>query len=152
MDTSSELPLSDADPTGHAAASGAPCVRLALDIFIEACELPVEQRAAHVTFRCEGNAALRREIERMLLEDDPAYAAHQATAHTDPAAGHHPHSHRGHAPARRVTHRLDRAPVLQGRYRVLRTIGEGGMGNGVRGGAGDAPPACGAEGTPRRQP
>jgi WD40 repeat protein/predicted Ser/Thr protein kinase len=91
-------------------------------LFYEAADLPAEQRRALLDAACAGEPGLRAEVERLLANDarlctgDDAAAFLKSPVVRPPAA---PDT----LPA------TDRAPWLRvERYRVLRVLGEGGMG------------------------
>jgi eukaryotic-like serine/threonine-protein kinase len=79
-------------------------------IFLEAVELPLDQRGAFLEDACEGDAELRGEVERLLGADDGA-----ATFVFRPPSSAPP--------------RLEEGPLLAGRFRVVRFIAGGGMGD-----------------------
>ena len=85
------------------------------EIFLEACRLPSEERATFLDRACEGDAALRAEIEAMLAKDtagDPTFILAapvlEAAADASSAAG--------------------SSGEQIGPYRLVHKIGEGGMG------------------------
>ncbi|MFN0138362.1 MAG: protein kinase domain-containing protein [Phycisphaerae bacterium] len=83
------------------------------DLFAAACELSGAERSAHLDRACAGEPALRAEIESLLAGDD-AGAFLTRTALTLRVDDEH---------AREFA-----TPEFIGRYRVVRLLGEGGMG------------------------
>jgi WD40 repeat protein/predicted Ser/Thr protein kinase len=86
------------------------------ELFDRAVDLEPPQRAAYLDEQCGGDADLRTAVEELLYHDSRAQADESLLR--SPVAGSRP---RGPAPP---------APPVQaiGRYRVVRVLGEGGMG------------------------
>ena len=80
----------------------------AKDIFLDAVAIGAADRAAFVEQACAGDAALRREVESLLL-----YYDEESTNEAEPAAG------AGFVPG----------AVVADRYRMVARIGQGGMGD-----------------------
>jgi hypothetical protein len=80
----------------------------AKDIFLDAVAIGAADRAAFVEQACAGDAALRREVESLLL-----YYDEESTNEAEPAAG------AGFEPG----------AVIADRYRMVARIGQGGMGD-----------------------
>ena len=77
-------------------------------IYEHVCELPAEERSQYLAQACQGDEELRREVDSLVCQDVSA-------------AG----------PIERVAAQVERAwphPAFIGRYRILRLVGEGGMG------------------------
>jgi tetratricopeptide (TPR) repeat protein/tRNA A-37 threonylcarbamoyl transferase component Bud32 len=83
-------------------------------VFLELAELPGAARAAALARACGGDPALRREVEALLRADGAAgaFLSSPTAAAAPPAAG--------EAPVE--------AGQMIGRYKLLQSIGEGGMG------------------------
>ena len=78
------------------------------DIYHHACEIPPAERDAYVAHACAGDEDLRRELDSLFRQDVSL-----------------------DGPLERVAQDVERAlphPLSIGRYRILRLIGEGGMG------------------------
>ena len=86
--------------------------------FIEAQHLAGEERQAFLDTACAGDPDLRREVEA-LFEADREAAEALATAHV--------HGQVGRAAAESIG--AGDAPEVIGQYRIIRLIGEGGMGS-----------------------
>ena len=95
----------------------------AFRIFERACDLPHGERTDFVDRKCEGDAALRTEVTSLLEHDESP--ANLDAAVLEPARGLLSTSAAG-AGASRLP--LAAAPDRIGGYRVIRTLGEGGMG------------------------
>ncbi|MFG0275023.1 MAG: protein kinase, partial [Phycisphaerales bacterium] len=84
-------------------------------IFLEICDLPPESRAAALDTRCDGDPMLRAEVESLL--------SHDTARNTPPRVG---------DADLEAVHRAiaDHDAPLEsiGRYRIVSTLGEGGMG------------------------
>ena len=76
-----------------------------MSVFAEAVELPAAQRRAFLDSTCQGEPALRREVEELLTCADPAAAVFDAAAQ----------------------HIVQPDPDRIGPYEILEPIGEGGM-------------------------
>ena len=85
-------------------------------VFQQAIELDLERRGAFLDEQCRGDAELRAAVEELLQLDSQAEA--DASLLRSPLAASRP----GEQAAR-----LSSVPTI-GRYRVVRVIGEGGMG------------------------
>jgi eukaryotic-like serine/threonine-protein kinase len=79
-------------------------------IFLEAVELPLDRRAAFLDDACQGDAELRSEVERLIAADNET-----ATLVFRPPPSAAP--------------RLEEGQLLAGRFRVVRFIASGGMGD-----------------------
>jgi hypothetical protein len=79
-------------------------------IFLDAVELPLDRRGAFLDDACHGDAALRSEVERLIDDDDDT-----ATFVFRPPSSAPP--------------RLDEGQLLAGRFRIVRFIAAGGMGD-----------------------
>ena len=97
-------------------------------LFVQVCELPPDQRAAHLERACAQDAELRAEVETLLAHDgqplpiEPKISAASALARLgDGAAG----GSTGSALRGGVDAEL---PEQVGRYRILGLLGQGGMG------------------------
>lgn len=77
-------------------------------IFQDAAELPIAERSAFLHRACAGNAALRVEVEKLLAQTDSDET--QEIFSTPPICA------------------LQTNELLKGRFRILRFIGKGGMG------------------------
>src|SRR5262245_10674329 len=104
--------------------------QLVVRLFEEACSLTGSARDAFLQRECGGDAELRRQVERMLAHDAEPSGAMAAGGGVGVLAA-------GLARAERVRHiddvreharAIEAPPVLASHYRILRTIGEGGMG------------------------
>ncbi|HYD01479.1 MAG TPA: serine/threonine-protein kinase, partial [Phycisphaerales bacterium] len=99
------------------------------DILRAALALPPDQRSAYIALRCGGDTALRDQVYAALESQLAAtMAGEPGTSTLDAASGADP------ATLSRATAPLDAAPAGDvplrrlGRYRILRVLGEGGMG------------------------
>ncbi len=88
--------------------------RRAREIFQQAVELPRERRGAFLEERCAGDAGLRAEVESLLEFDEGGDGFLEGTPFTA-------------SPSLAARMGL-RVPERFGRYRVIRLVGEGGMG------------------------
>src|SRR4051794_10269629 len=77
------------------------------DVLLEAADLPTEQRAAYLDVACDGNRALRAEVQSLLERLD------QGSDHNSSVTDQLP---------------IEKHPQRIGRYRIVEPIGEGGMG------------------------
>src|ERR1700722_14117953 len=85
------------------------------DVFLSAVEIPPSKRAAYLE-RAGPDAELRAAVERLLLAHaDPASAVNPLDAPLPATDAHSPQP--------------DTGTVLDGRYTLLESIGEGGMGS-----------------------
>lgn len=89
------------------------------EIFLEACELDREARADFVASACAGDPRLRAEVEALLASDSLPVAAFDSLDHGGGARA---------LAAALATDPPEAAPDRIGEYRILRRIGEGGMG------------------------
>lgn len=96
------------------------------EAFDELVELPPDQRAGELAVRFVGEPEVRAEVEALLAEHDRIDAP-VGTAVGLEAAGKSLGAD-GRASAVRVVSPEELLPVLKGAYRLLRVIGEGGMG------------------------
>ncbi|HEX8914182.1 MAG TPA: protein kinase [Humisphaera sp.] len=120
--------------------------RLVFEVFAAVCDVPADRRAAALADRCFGDPELRRRVEALLSADgnlgldaaadgflDAAVRAHEAAAGPaddgpDADTAGMPDSDgvaRGDGSAAAVGDGVERAG---GSYRILRVVGEGGMG------------------------
>jgi tetratricopeptide (TPR) repeat protein len=80
------------------------------DIFIEAVDLPLDRRAVFLDEACHGDVELRSEVERLIAADtDAASFVFRPPSSAPP--------------------RLEKGHLLAGRFRVVRFIATGGMGD-----------------------
>ncbi|MFO0826773.1 MAG: serine/threonine-protein kinase [Phycisphaerales bacterium] len=93
-------------------------LRAALDLFVEVLDLAPDARDAILAARCGPDSDLRAEVERLLAQD--AKTAHGRTLGTGAGASMALGAVRPQPDAP--------LPVLQGRYRITRVLGQGGMG------------------------
>jgi tetratricopeptide (TPR) repeat protein len=99
----------------------------AMDLFQQACDLPPEARAALLDRECAGDPELRRDVEALVKHDaDPTRQIRVDEVAAAPLllAGQLADSQAGFMPAPRNRSMPERI----GRYRVVRRIGQGGMG------------------------
>lgn len=95
-------------------------IRRAISIFDLVCDLPPDKRPEALDAHCDGNAALREQVRRMLAAEDDEHAA---LADSRKGAG-----------AIILSHELAESasvadlPQQIGRYNIIRQIGRGGMG------------------------
>ena len=84
------------------------------ELFAEAIDLPVAERSGWLAAQCDGDAATRAEVERLLRADAKAedFMEHPPASVADTAAAFAEHA----------------APTAFGVYRVVRSLGQGGMG------------------------
>ena len=75
-------------------------------LFLEACELPEEERGVWLDAACEGNSELRRELESLLAHHEDGFFPDAPPS--DPV--------------------LDTGAILAGRFRIVAPIARGGMG------------------------
>ena len=85
------------------------------ELFHTASDLPPSQREAYLTAACQGDEALRREVESLLSHDVSQAGVLERVAQQARAWTERP------APERKV-------PASVGRYRIVSLVGEGGMG------------------------
>ena len=86
------------------------------EIFIAACEMPADQRAAYLEEACAGDSDLRREVDSLFEHDDPSSIIN---------------SDGFEVTSNRHLDRADRSvqiPESIGRYRIQRELGRGGYG------------------------
>ena len=95
-------------------------LRRALDVFDEVCDLSTGERTVTLQRLCGADHALRHTVERMLSGDKNLALDMSAGLGVQVLA-------RDVATDADLTH-VDRAPAQIGPYRILRKIGEGGMG------------------------
>jgi hypothetical protein len=93
------------------------------EIYCKVCELDEESRDAALNEACAGDAALRRQVEDLLVAQSAGSAFLErplldGAAALVEAASSHPHGWRN-----------DILPTSIGRYRIVRLIGQGGMGS-----------------------
>ncbi len=104
--------------------------RRVMELFGQACEIPREQRAAFLDQHCGTDPELRAELELMLAHDRqatrilPGAGAHLLAEHVVQADD--PPAPAGAVPAPPLAGPA--LPVLAGQYRIIRVLGEGGMG------------------------
>lgn len=94
----------------------------AKEIFYQVCEMDPVERRPFLDSACDGDAALRRDIDRLLLVDENCRFLQQ------PALGEDHLLHRAVA-AMAQDHGSGALPQSIGRYRIIQLIGEGGMGS-----------------------
>src|SRR5262249_60751538 len=93
-------------------------------LFDQAADLPPEEQHALLDVACRDDAALRAEVERLLADDARLHADGGALAFLDSPVARSPTPAipaPGPAPGPALPPRI-------GRYRILRLLGEGGMG------------------------
>src|SRR5262245_5591566 len=97
-------------------------------VFDQLADVPTEEREAVLRAACGDDLALRAEVDRLLaLDDRLAPAEGQAGFLRSPFL--RPPSHAGQAPQPALGPQgALKLPDHVGRYRVLRLLGEGGMG------------------------
>src|SRR5262245_28033125 len=93
------------------------------DLFDQAADLPPQEQHALLDAACPDDAALRAEVQRLLADDARLHADGGAPAFLDSPVARSPPPAIP-APGAAVT----AAPPRIGRYRILRLLGEGGMG------------------------
>src|SRR5262245_1486622 len=93
-------------------------------LFDQAADLPPQEQHALLDAACRDDAALRAEVERLLADDARLHADGGASAFLDSPVARSP-TLAIPAPGAAVTAAL---PPRIGRYRILRLLGEGGMG------------------------
>src|SRR5262245_19132853 len=98
--------------------------RRAVVLFREACALDVRQRDAFLNSRCGADAELRDRVRDMLDRDAAAGDALESAGGIRLLAR-HVLSPSGPAPHVELPEGI---PTLTGHYRIIRVIGEGGMG------------------------
>jgi hypothetical protein len=89
------------------------------EIFDAARELAGDERAAYLAGRCGGNADLRQRIDGMLAADGAAGEFFKTHDAPPPAEG---------LSATVLSSSIEKAGDRIGRYKLLKQIGEGGMG------------------------
>ena len=91
----------------------------ATEIFLSVCDLPPAQRAAAIDSSCGGDVELREEVLSLLAHDEsppgPGEAGGEGDGSSDFVGG----DREGLIP--------EAHPGLIGRYRILQSLGEGGM-------------------------
>lgn len=94
-------------------------LKASLDLFSEVCDLPTAERDRVLAERCAGDGELRAAVERLLGRDST-----DGGPNSDVGTG------AGARVAVELVQRRDHfaVPLLKGRYRILRVVGEGGMG------------------------
>src|SRR5262249_56911402 len=106
----------EAGTSPRGTAMAAPSPRRVEELFDQALDLDPARRAAFLDEQCQGDAGLRAAVEKLLQLDSKAQAAESLLR--SPLAGARPQALA--PPARRF-------PAIA-RYRVVRLLGEGGMG------------------------
>jgi serine/threonine protein kinase/tetratricopeptide (TPR) repeat protein len=94
------------------------------DLFTRACGLDPDAREAFLNRACAGDAELRAEVESLLDHDEHPRAGLETGAGAEQVAGLHQQDEQGTGPADPP----EPAPERIGSYRILRKLGEGGMG------------------------
>lgn len=104
----------------------------AKSIFVAACELDGEQRAAYLDESCAGDAELRSELERLLRHHRPAgtkvAAANGLIEYTESFGSGTPAPVASAPQAPAAPPRFQAGEMVAGRYRIVASLGAGGMG------------------------
>ncbi|MDZ4831618.1 MAG: protein kinase [Phycisphaerae bacterium] len=110
------------EATDHLPAADAR-LRAALDLFAEVCDLENDARDQALQVRCGNDAELLARVQVLVRRDRADRLAQSSVGHAVQTGG-------GAQLAMSLVTRADRSPLplLQGRYRILGLLGEGGMG------------------------
>ncbi|MEM1203375.1 MAG: serine/threonine-protein kinase [Acidobacteriota bacterium] len=101
------------------------------EVLVACLDLDPAQRPAHLDLACEGDPALRREVEALLAVDGRELPGLDAVTWGEPVAGLAPDSAIPEAPVPEIEEAEGpegTKPPSLGLYRILKPIGEGGMG------------------------